>query len=192
MASRPPAIEYKNKEVDIIRSAKEMEDDPDDLQPQKSNKLTLIIVGLIVLLAGGLGYVMFFAPSKVPSSLRALGPKEAGPGEKILEKEEGSAAQGHLYNMDPFVVNLADTDRSRYLKIRINIESQEAKPNEEFDKRLPQLRDTILSVLTSKTTKDIFDSEGKRKLREEIILKLNQTLTRFKVKTVYFTEFMIQ
>jgi flagellar protein FliL len=191
MASRPPAIEYKNKEVDIIRSAKEMEDDPDDLQPQKSNKLTLIIV-LIVLLAGGLGYVMFFAPSKVTSSLRALGPKEAGPGEKILEKEEASVAQGHLYNMDPFVVNLADTDRSRFLKIRINIESQEGKPNEEFDKRLPQLRDTILTVLTSKTAKDIFDSEGKRKLREEIIRKLNQTLTRFKVKTIYFTEFMIQ
>jgi flagellar FliL protein len=74
----------------------------------------------------------------------------------------------------------------------MSIESQEMKVNEEYEKRLPQLRDTILTVLSSKTYGEIADSEGKKKLREEIILKLNRLLRGFQVKTVYFTEFMIQ
>jgi flagellar FliL protein len=94
--------------------------------------------------------------------------------------------------MDPFVVNLADQGRPKYLKIRMSIESQEMKVNEEYGKRLPQLRDMILTVLSSKSYGEISDSEGKMKLREEIITKLNRLLRTFQVKTLYFTEFMIQ
>jgi flagellar FliL protein len=74
----------------------------------------------------------------------------------------------------------------------MSIESQEMKVNEEYEKRLPQLRDTILTVLSSKSYGEISDSEGKKKLREEIIQRLNRSLRGFQVKTIYFTEFMIQ
>lgn len=94
--------------------------------------------------------------------------------------------------MDPFIVNLADQNQPRYLKIRISIESKEIKVNEEYEKRLPQLRDMILTLLSSKSYIDISDSEGEKRLREEITSKLNQLLRSFQVKTVYFTEFMIQ
>jgi flagellar protein FliL len=49
-----------------------------------------------------------------------------------------------------------------------------------------------LTVLSSKSYGEISDSEGKMKLREEIISKLNRLLRGFQVKTIYFTEFMIQ
>jgi len=80
----------------------------------------------------------------------------------------------------------------RYLKLKVEVESAESSSNEEYEKRLPQLRDTVLAVLTSKTSKEIMDSEGKTKLRNEIAARLNQLLTTFQIKTVYFAEFVIQ
>jgi flagellar FliL protein len=94
--------------------------------------------------------------------------------------------------MEPFLVNLADPDQGRYLKVKIVIESTEKKPDEEYQQRLPELRDSVLTVLSTKRYQDIFDSEGKKKLKEEIISKLNQLVSHFRVKTIYFTEFVVQ
>ncbi len=115
--------------------------------------------------------------------------------QKSSEDDTQKAAKkvrGHIYKTEGFLVNLADVDRPKYLKLKINIESNESKPNEEYEKRMPQLRDAVLTIISNKRQKDIFDSEGKQKLREEMITQLNQLLQGFKVQTIYFTEFMIQ
>jgi len=164
------------------------EEEPVLPNPKNSRKWLVVFLGLIILLGAAIGAVIFLAPGILPDSLNLGGIKGAEKKEKAPEKKE----QGYIYSMEPFVVNLADQGRPRYLKIRMSIESQEIKVNEEYEKRLPQLRDTILTVLSSKTYGEISDSEGKKKLREEIILKLNRLLRGFQVKTVYFTEFMIQ
>jgi flagellar FliL protein len=62
----------------------------------------------------------------------------------------------------------------------------------EMNKRLPQVRDTILTMLSSKTNEDISTLEGKLQLRAEIISTLNQLLKAGKIKNVYFTDFIIQ
>jgi len=46
--------------------------------------------------------------------------------------------------------------------------------------------------LASKASKEIMDSDGKKKLRNEIASLLNQLLTTFQIETVYFAEFVIQ
>jgi len=161
-------------------------------------KLLILPLGVILLLSSGAGAVYFFAPQIIPASMK-FWEKKAEEGEKKEEetketkgKEPDRLVQGHIYTMDSLLVNLSDTDKLRYLKIRINLESMEGKPNEEYDKRLPQLRDSILTLLSSKTQKDIVDSEGKRRIKEEITARMNQILTQFKIQTVYFTEFVIQ
>lgn len=172
--------------VDIVPDRKE-----EEIVPPKSKKflkLLIVLFILILLIGAAIGAVIFWAPGIIPDSLKFWGEKEAGRKEKETEKK----SQGYIYSMEPFIVNLADQGRPRYLKIRISIESQEIKVNEEYEKRLPQLRDMILTVLSSKSYGEISDSEGKMKLREEIISKLNRLLRGFQVKTIYFTEFMIQ
>jgi len=175
-----------NSAVNIVPDKREEE--PILPKPKKSRKGLIIILGLILLMGAAGGGVFLLAPGILPDSLNPGGKKAAEKKEKAPEKKE----QGHIYSMEPFVVNLADQGRARYLKIKMSIESQEIKVNEEYEKRLPQLRDTILTVLSGRTYGEIADSEGKKKLREEIILRLNQLLRGFQVKTVYFTEFMIQ
>jgi len=172
--------------VDIAPDRKEEEVVPP--KPKKFLKLLIILFLFIFLIGAAMGAVIFLAPGVIPDSLNFWGEKGAGKKEKETEKK----SQGYIYSMEPFIVNLLDQDRPRYLKIRMSIESQEIKVNEEYEKRLPQLRDMILTVLSGKSFKEISDSEGKKKLREEITLKMNQLLRLFQVRTVYFTEFMIQ
>ncbi len=160
----------------------------------KKKKLLILILGFLLLLSSGAGAVFLFAPGIIPASLKVWEKKDEAEKEKAAakSKESDKDARGHIFVMDSLLVNLADLDKLRYLKIRINLESTEGKPNVEYEKRLPQLRDSILTVISTKTQKDIVDSEGKKKLREEITARVNQLLTQFKMKTVYFTEFVIQ
>ena len=153
----------------------------------KGKKKLIIILGLFVFIVVVVVSVIFFAPGLLPFKINLFGEKK-----QSEAKEPANKKQGHLYSMDSFVVNLADTDLPRYLKIKIEIEGHEPKPDEGFANRLPQLRDAILTILSSKTFKEIYDTEGKKKLKEEITLKANQLQGGFKVKTIYFTEFVVQ
>ena len=168
----------------------------------KKKKILLLLLGFILISTSGVGGIAFLAPEIIPGSIKNIpdllkdslpfmAKKDPEKPEKEGEKKTQGMA-GHLYNLDPFMVNLVDTGKMRYLKIRMSLESLESKPNDEYEKRLPQLRDSILSVLAAKTQSDINDSQGKKKLREELTDKLNTVLTQFKLKTVFFTEFVIQ
>ncbi len=175
-----------NPSVDI--AIEKRETSPVPVKPKRVNKWLIAIFGLIFLSGVGIGAVVFFAPWAVPDSLNLLGKKDPAKG----RKEAAKKSQGYIYNLEPFIVNLADPNQQRYLKIRICLESKEITVNQEYEKRLPQLRDMILTLLSSKSYKDISDSDGKNKLREEISSKLNQLLNNFQIRAVYFTEFMIQ
>jgi flagellar FliL protein len=108
------------------------------------------------------------------------------------EKKSPSTGQGYIYKMEPFLVNLMDPGQLRYLKITLHVETNQEKVEEEYEKRLPQLRDAILTILSSKNYNDIMNSEGKNALREEIKGRMNQLLVRVKVQNIYFTEFVVQ
>ena len=175
-----------NPSVNIATEKRETSPAPP--KPKRFKKWLIAILGLILLSGAGIGAVFLFAPGAVPDSLNFFEKKDPAK----ARKEAAKKSQGYIYNMEPFIVNLADPNQQRYLKIRISLESKEIIVNEEYEKRLPQLRDMILTLLSSKSYKDISDSDGKNKLREEITSKLNQLLSNFQVKAVYFTEFMIQ
>ncbi len=157
-------------------------------KPKGFKKFLLVIAGVVLLGGGGGGWLALFSSWQVVDGRALLGMKKAPEVEKKPEKEP----QKFIYKMDPFIVNLGDSERMRYLKLKLEVESTEAKNNEEYEKRLPQLRDMVFTILTNKTSKEIMDSEGKTKLRNEIAARVNQLLTTFQIKTVYFAEFVIQ
>jgi flagellar FliL protein len=153
-------------------------------KPKKSFKLFIIGgIVLLVLVLGGVAAFFFLFSSSGDSSLLDKGKGTGG-------KKPAETAQGVMHKMDPFLVNLADPGQLRYLKATLHIETHQK--GEEYEKRLPQLRDLVLTVLSSKNYRDIMTSEGKNALREEIKGKMNQLLAETKVKNIYFTEFVIQ
>jgi flagellar FliL protein len=94
--------------------------------------------------------------------------------------------------MDPFIANLSDEDGRRYVKATIQLEFYDSIVPPEFHRRLPQTRDMLLTLLSSKTFADVRTPQGKAVLREEIVNRVNTVLNEDAVKAVYFTEFIVQ
>ena len=101
-------------------------------------------------------------------------------------------AVGALLPFDPFIANLADEDGRRYLKATLQVEFFGARVPDEFNTRVPQMRDLMLTLLTSKLFAEIRTPEGKAVLRDDIINRMNRALNKDVVKAVYFTEFIVQ
>ena len=63
---------------------------------------------------------------------------------------------------------------------------------EELNTRLPVVNDIIITLLSTKKFDQIYTSEGKEALRQEIMQAINSRLHEYKVIQVYFTEFVVQ
>jgi len=99
---------------------------------------------------------------------------------------------GALLPLEPFIANLADDDGKRYLKATVQLEFFAGRVPDALNVRLPQMRDLILTLFTSKRFADIRTIDGKALLRDEIINRANRALRRDLVKAVYFTEFIVE
>lgn len=107
----------------------------------------------------------------------------------------GAASPGHLgkiVSLEPFVVNIADRDRDRFLKLKTDIELSSEDVGAELEQRMPQIRDLIISLLGAKSFDEVRSIEGKNFLREEMLLRINSLLVTGKAKAIYFTEFVVQ
>ncbi len=162
----------------------EMEDETID--KKSSKKLIIIIIMVILFLGGGgLGWVLLGNNSGKKDIKKA----------KVTNKKKSNANDsglGQIFSMESFVVNLNDPSGKRYLKTTIDLELSRSEYREEVTSRLPQLRDVILLILSSKTLEDIQGVDGKIALRTELISRINQALKKARIKNLYFTEFVIQ
>jgi flagellar protein FliL len=163
-------------------------------------KLVMLVVAVLVLLGGGAG---------VAWKLGLLGgqgehadgkdhgePAAAAEGEHGGGHGEGGAGavagMGALIPLDPFIANLSDEDGRRYLKATLSVEFFKPVAPAEFTQRLPQVRDLMLTLFSSKTFSEVRTPQGKAVLRDEIVTRLNHALRADAVKAVYFTEFIVQ
>lgn len=103
------------------------------------------------------------------------------------------ARSGLLVELKPFVVNLSGDHRSRYLRLALELEISTAKQEEEIKKRLPQIRNRLIFLLSSKTFDDVSQVEGKYRLQDEITQNVNDVLgIATAVQRTYFTDFIVQ
>ena len=94
--------------------------------------------------------------------------------------------------MEPFIVNLAQSDGKRFLKVSITLELSSAEVSPEINENLQKIKDSMLILLSSKTFEDVYSVQGKFKLKDEITPRVNRFLVLGHVKDAYFTEFVIQ
>ena len=156
-------------------------------EPKKKGSKKIILISVLVILLGlaGGGYFVwnkYIAP--------AVGLD--GEPSKAVKKVEPKDEIGTMFPLEPFVVNLADSSGKRFLKTTMELELSDEALAEEIKARLPQIKDSILLLLSSKNFNDIYTVHGKIKLREEIIIRVNTFLKHGRVRNVYFTEFVIQ
>ena len=163
-----------------------------------SNKVLLILMGLVLVLVLGMGGGMFMIWSK----LSAVSPKAVVPetGAEVTPDKAKPEEIGAVVSVDTFIVNLADPGGNRYLRVTMDLElagkpadkSAGKTAGDELAKRMPQIRDAILMILSTKRYVDISTTEGKTALREEILNAANGLLASSQISRIYFKEFVIQ
>jgi flagellar FliL protein len=154
------------------------------------SKLPLIASGVLVL-AGAVVALWYLGVGPFAGGAARHAAATAAIAEHGGEADDEKNKAGAILALEPFIANLADDGGHRYLKATFQVDFGKTVPPT-IQSRLPQVRDLLLTLFTSKTFDDIRTPEGKQQLREEIIARINQVLDRDVVKAVYFTEFIVQ
>ncbi|MGL4208771.1 MAG: flagellar basal body-associated FliL family protein, partial [Candidatus Adiutrix sp.] len=129
------------------------------------------------------------APRKSGSNAQA--PSDAhAPAAPLAEGEEMLGPENIEFK--PFVVNLNDVGGRRFLKLSMSMEADTPELVDEINRKMPQFRDTILLLLSSLSHDDIATLDGKMRLRNQMLNRINTQLVSGKIKNIYFSEFVVQ
>jgi flagellar protein FliL len=99
-----------------------------------------------------------------------------------------------VIELQPFIVNLADAEDARYLRLTVSLgvggeEGKAEKPDTLFTTRV---RNAMLAVLAEKKSDDVLSVEGKVKLRKELLKAAQAVSTEPEVEAIYITDFIVQ
>jgi flagellar FliL protein len=158
-----------------------------------SSKQPVILMALAVvnmLVVGGVGFMIFQGKKKDAAEPKI---EHVIKGEHEAQEHEAKEEKpfvGKVVPLETFIVNLAGSKGRRIAKVNMELELNGATVQEEIDKRKAQIRDIIIIILSGKTYDEVASKEGKETLREEIKDTVNAFLTKGKIQSVYFTEFI--
>lgn len=153
--------------------------------PKKGKgKLLIIIAAVVAVVLIGGGVAAWLLLSK----------PDAEEGAKQEEHAEEEHAAPIYEKLETFTVNLAD--QGGFLQTDIQLVLEDAKVQEKIKTRLPEVRDAMIRLLSSKTAEELSQQEGMDKLAEDIQKQINEVLgvkgKEKGVKKVLFGAFIIQ
>ncbi len=168
----------------------------------KNKKVLIIIVAAVVVIGGAAAFFLLKGGGdeggaedghEAKAEKHAPAKKKDSGGHGGGDDHGGDGDGGPtVHHLKPFIVNLQDQSGGRYLKLTLNLELTSPESAGSLKVNDPKIRDSIIILLSSKSYADIGTVEGKYKLRDEIVNRINQFLPDNSVKTAYFTEFVIQ
>ena len=146
-----------------------------------SLKMLILLLGIIILGAGSFfGYKYILSNDKNATNASTQG--------KSSEKEKPSS----MVTLPTILVNLSDPLGKRYLKMTAKLEVQGKNSNSMIEEKMPQIKDSIILLLSSKSYQDLSSMEKKIQLKKEIVKRINQILEKSVVNSVFFTQFVVQ
>lgn len=165
------------------REKEEKKGEDQGAEAPKKKKNLLLMLGVLVVLASsvGGGAAWYFLQS-------ANGHGEA-------QKEEKPKPPVFV-TLDTFTVNLQGDGGEHYLQVGIDLRVADQAVVEAVKLHMPEIRNGVLLLLSSKRSEELTSMEGKQKLSAEIQDQVNKPLNlkgdNKGVVGVYFTSFVIQ
>jgi flagellar protein FliL len=153
-------------------------------------KKKLIIIGAValILIIGGATAAYFLLLKKDPVQEAPTDPGLDVPVPELNQKSD----IGPMVDISEFIVNIISEEENHYVKASLTLELDTDQVTEEVNKRMPQIRDSILLLVGNKTYEELQDLQGKRQLKAELTSKINAILQSGSVKSIYFTDFVVQ
>lgn len=164
----------------------------------KGNMVLIIVIALLVVLLLGGGAAAFFLlgsheePAKAGTTETSQTDTKATADKKKSKKSTDHLTIGPMYPLASFTVNLLSESGNRYLKVVVDLELADPKMTIEMNNKKSLIRDIIIRTFSSKTFEEISTLKGKDKLKDEVLEKINESLSDGQVRNIYFTDFVVQ
>lgn len=149
----------------------------------KKSKKGLIIIILITVIAigAGAGGAWYFMKMSDGEGSESIKPK---------------AKSATFVDLDIFTVNLQPEENNQYLQVGLTVKTRETPVVQEIAMQMPDIRNRILMLLSSKKSAEITSIAGKQQLSQQIADEIKQSVSTSgldeDVLEVLFTSFVIQ
>jgi flagellar FliL protein len=148
-------------------------------QKSRGGKLTLIIISAVLLLGAGGGGTAWYL-------------SQAQDGAQTPAKQKPPA----FLSLETFTVNLQSEHGDQHLQTNLTLKMVDAEAAELIKLHMPEVRNRVLLLLSSKAASQIAAVDGKKKLASELLAEIKQPFSEnapeHAVQSVLFTSFVIQ
>jgi flagellar protein FliL len=151
------------------------------------------ILAVAVLVSGGsgAGAMLFMNKGKSEDPGKSAKAKKDKNKENHGEEEEEIEPKS-VYSLDETVINLADKDEMRYLKIAVALGFEKKVNEEQIKEATPIMRDAVIGVMMGETFASLHTAQGVKKAKKKIAEAVNGRLHETNVVSVYFESFAMQ
>ena len=173
----------------------ELDDDLEDAAPPVKKKRGLLKMIFLLTLVGGAGGGAWYAFRKPDAGEEA--PVKHARKAKSGKAKAASSEPPVFVALDPFTVNLQhDGSLPQYLQVGLSVRVDDEKYVGAMKLHMPEIRNRVLLLLSSKKASEISSLEGKKILSDELRKAIAQPVATQVpaggVDSVLFTSFVIQ
>ncbi|MCF6195833.1 MAG: flagellar basal body-associated FliL family protein [Emcibacter sp.] len=167
------------------------EDGAEGLEQKKTSgkKIIIIAVAAILVLGLGGGAAFFFMSGGDETEEHATDTEHGGQEADVADQEPTELL---FLELDPMLVNL-DTagGKPKYLKLTIALEVDKQTALDELNQKLPRIIDQFQTYLRQLRIEDLNGSAGMFRLKEELLIKVNDAVYPTRVNDVLFKEMLV-
>jgi len=153
--------------------------------------LLCCLLSVVFAVGGAAGAMMYLARSGKLSASAAT-PAVAAPAKK------DAPVTTHPKALEPLLINLADEGGHAYLRLSVVLAEEDEPGAKAKAEEKPvagadaSVRDTIFDVLGRENSAALLAPDGKEKLKGELKAAIDARNPELRVKTIYFTDFLVQ
>jgi flagellar basal body-associated protein FliL len=182
-----------------------MMDDEETLPSTRKRGLpmaVLVPVATLLLGAGGGFGAAHALDAPAAAATTAAGAPEDTPAAEPADDRakadgEGSAAPKNVADgsavtsLSSFTVNLRGSGGGRVLRLEVQVEGPAAQADV-VAAHTPQIRDSIITAVSDYTWSELEGADGKTRLRDELLARVNGAVQPAVIDRIYFTQFVVQ
>jgi len=157
------------------------------------SKKMMIVVAAVLILGGGGGF-FYWKKTQAAAAEDTESTSEHASSKSTKKSKHKEVEPTGVVPMEAFLVNLADSNASRFLRVtlRLVVETpEEAKEIEESPVKQARARSAILELLATQESAKLVTPEGKDELKKAIAEATSKVLG-LEVHDVLFTDFVVQ
>ncbi len=179
---------------DALDDEEQSLDDEDEEEATSGKKgLIIAIVAAVLLVGGGVAGYFLFAGDDAEETAADESVEEVAASEGDA-KQQGQQLSGPVYyDMPEFLVNLsAPNNKPSFLKMKVTLELESQEDIQVIESYMPRIVDNLNTYLRELRTSDLAGSAGLYRLREELLMRINQFTAPTKVRNVLFKDIIVQ